>query len=153
MMKLMSCRKRQFCQRKKIDSKRTSKRLHKHPVLREPGGFPRMTSKLFYRKHQPFSAVLFAELKTHHMALGAGKEDQTPATRMKKQQAGGSGGHHTEEGSHGQSPGRTRGLAYRAYTGLKYKFCRMPCQLPTCYALAGKPSLSRFFNIKSVTKQ
>lgn len=128
-------------------------RLHKHPVLRKPGGFSWMTNKLFYRKHQSLFPVLFAGLKTHQIALRAGW--QTPAARMKKQHAGGSGHHHTEEGSHGQSPGRTRGLAYREYpacTGLKSKFRRMPSQLSTCYALAGRAYFSSFFNIKLVTK-
>jgi len=104
-------------------------------VLRKPGGFPVTTNKLFYRKHQSLFPVLFAELKIHYIAQGSGREDKTPATRKKKQHAGASCCHHTEEGSLSQSPGRTRSLAYREYPaciGLKSNFCRVPTQLPSC---------------------
>lgn len=69
--------------------------MHKYPVLRKSGGLPRTNSKLFYREHLSLFPVLFAALKTHHVALGAGREDQTPATRMMKWHVGGSSCHHT----------------------------------------------------------
>lgn len=71
--------------------------MHKYLVLRKTGGFPRTNGKLFYREHLPLFPVLFAALKTHHMALGAGREDQTPVTRMTKQHAGESSCHHTRK--------------------------------------------------------
>lgn len=88
----------------------------------------------------------------HPMALWSERDDQVPETRVKKYLLRSM---YTKERSHGQSAGRSRGLAYREYPaciGLKSKFCRMPSNLPTCYARAGRAFLSSFSKVKSVNK-